>query len=224
MSSEQKKSSSFFGDILRVKGITTEKLAQLTGVSERFLKLLSEERYDKLPATPYVHGYIIKIGDVLNMNGEELWQEYQKHSDVIRGSGEHDRLPENRFTQIKINKKIIAIAGIVLIVLVYIAFRIPTFLGKPTLSIDIENNTVVSTSTLVITGATNPKNELTINNETLYPDTDGNFTKTIELSPGFNTFTFKVKKLLGGEEILVRQIFFKTSSSASTSTEEKNKQ
>ncbi len=214
MPTSDKNNPSFFSDLLRVKGVTIEKLAQTTGISERFLELLFSEQYDKLPAAPYIHGYILKIAEVLGMDGEELWREYQRHTHTIRRSGEHDRLPQNRFSPVRANKKMIVFGVIAFVILIYIAFRIPSFLGKPSLSLDMENNTVVSTSTFVISGSTSPKNTLTINNETVYPDTKGNFSKNVELSPGFNTFTFTVKRLLGGEETTVRQVFYKPTSTS----------
>jgi len=220
--SEQKNNQSLFADILRVKGMTVEKLAQVTGISERFLELLLTEQYNKLPAAPYIHGYFIKIGEVIDIDGEDLWLEYQKQTHIIRRSGQHDKLPENRFSSFQINKKIIAISIIVIVIIIYIAFRIPTLLGKPTISLNINDNMIVSTSTLLISGNTDQKNTLTINNEALYPDSDGNFSKTMKLSPGFNTFTFTVKKLLGGENTLTRQIFYSTSSSTNSSTENSN--
>jgi len=208
--------SGFLSEILRVKGISIQKLAQATDISEQLLNLLLEEKYEKLPASPYIHGYILKIADVLNMDGEELWLEYKKNTSIIRTSGKHDRLPENRFTSIQMNKKIIVAIVIIAIIILYIAFRIPSLLGGPNMFINFDNNLVVSTSTFVISGKIDPENKLTINGETLYPDKDGKFEKTVKLLPGFNTFNLKTKKFLGGEKNITRQIFFKTSSSTPT--------
>ncbi|MDO8557170.1 MAG: helix-turn-helix domain-containing protein [Candidatus Jorgensenbacteria bacterium] len=210
---ETKSLSVFLADMMRVRSMTLEKLTQATGISERYIRLILEEKFDKLPAAPYVHGYLVKIAHALNIDGEELWQGYLKYSDALRRSGEKDKLPENRFISLRVNKKLVIAGVLILIVVLYIAFRIPSLLSQPSLAVSFENNMVVAEPTFVLAGTADPKNELTINNEILYPDTNGAFRKVVELSPGFNTFVFKVKKLLGKEETVVRQIYYKSTTS-----------
>ncbi|TSA45348.1 helix-turn-helix domain-containing protein, partial [bacterium] len=48
------KLTNFILEALKLKGLTLDKLSQLTGVSERSLALLIEEKFDKLPPAPYV--------------------------------------------------------------------------------------------------------------------------------------------------------------------------
>ena len=84
---ENKSLSNLILDSLRLKGMSVEKLAQLTGISEMFLEQLLEEKFEKLPSYPYVRGYLIKIGNVLNLDGEKLCQEYIKHNQTIKSSG-----------------------------------------------------------------------------------------------------------------------------------------
>ena len=55
----------------------------------------------------------------------------------------------------------------------------------------------------------NPNDQLTLNGERLYPDKDGKFEKSIQLQSGFNTLTFSIKKLLGKEYIINKQVFYK---------------
>ena len=93
-------------EALKLKGMNLEKLSQLSGVSERSLALLLEEQFDKLPPAPYVHGYLVKIAETLNLDGRELWREYLKNNEEIRRSGKEDILPLNRFAIPKLNKKL----------------------------------------------------------------------------------------------------------------------
>ena len=39
--------------------------------AERSLALLLEERFDKLPPAPYVHGYLVKIAEALKLLVDE---------------------------------------------------------------------------------------------------------------------------------------------------------
>ena len=94
----------------------------------------------------------------------------------------------------------------------------PSFLGLRTPAdffqqpkLDLENITetmTVKTKELKIKGKINPKNNLTLNNEEVYADKDGNFEKDILLQTGFNTLTFKIKKFLGKEFTVTKQVFY----------------
>ncbi len=105
MENENKNLANLILEALKLKGLNLDKLSQLTGVSERSLALILEERFEKLPSAPYIHGYLLKIAEVLNLDGQKLWQEYLKNNAEIRRSGQEDTLPLNRFAIPKLNKK-----------------------------------------------------------------------------------------------------------------------
>lgn len=208
--------SSLLISAIKAKGITVEKLAESTGVSERFIVFMLEDKFEELPALPYLHGYIMKIAEALDLDGEEIWDKYFKDNEFLKSSGEKDHLPPNRFAISGINKKMIAITVIILLVIGY-------FVGRALLSFDIarelslegmEKGTIfVGTSTLVLKGLVNPAYQLTVNDEPIYPDNDGRFEKALELKPGFNTLIFKIKGFLGREDKVVKQVYYKTPSS-----------
>jgi len=211
--------SSLILETLRAKNLSVEKLSQMTGVPERFLNLLIEERFEKLPAAPYVRGYLLKIAQALNLEGNRLWGEYLKDNALIRRSGKKDELPPNRFalSVITVNKKIIAFVGVLLILGIFVAIRLPSILGVPELIVDVEDDVVTSSSVITLSGTIELKDQLTINGELIYPDSNGAFTKTVTLEPGFNTFVFNAKRFLGKERTAVKQIFYQTSTSSDNS-------
>lgn len=199
-------------EALRTKGVTTEKLAQLTGISDRYLSALVGDELEKLPPAPYVHGYVVRIAEALGMDGEALWREYPKDPGTLRRSGKRDTLPMNRFTTSQINKRVLGIGVLVVLIVAYVIIRLPSIVGMPSLELaNIEDMMVVSTSTFTIAGSMNPADELTINGEAVYPENTGTFSRVVDLEPGFNTFEFRVKRFLGKENVLVRQIFYKVS-------------
>ncbi len=202
--------SSVILDSLRVKGLSIERLSQLSGVSERFLNLLIEGKYEKLPSRPYAHGYLVKISEVLNIDGEKLWQEFLKNEESIKRSGKNDQLPQNRFAVSKFNKKTIIVFAVILLMIVYALVKVPSFLSKPQLILQNlkENEIIVQNPSYAIRGKINPSDKLTLNNEQIYPNKEGGFEKSIELQPGFNTLTFKIKRFLGNEYVTTKQIFY----------------
>ncbi|TSC52725.1 MAG: Uncharacterized protein LiPW41_95 [Parcubacteria group bacterium LiPW_41] len=202
--------SALLTDAMRIKNMSVEKLSQVTGISDRFLGLLLEERFNKLPSTPYVRGYVLKIGEVLSIDGNELWEIIKSHhTQTVAKSGEKDILPKNRFKVEALNIKIIIGGVIGIIFFIFLLFRIPALLGKPKFELyDIQDGMKVTTSTLSIRGTINPSDELFINDEQIVANEKGDFEKTIELTPDFNTLHFTVKGLLGKELQETKQIFY----------------
>jgi lambda repressor-like predicted transcriptional regulator len=220
MEYEEKNLSTIIATAMKTKGINVEKLAQLTGISDRFIESIVEEDFKKLPSSPYVHGYILKIAEALNLNGEELWEEYFKKNNEIKRAGSQDELPGNRFVMKHMNKHMVLGMVVAIIVIVFIFWRIQSHVGEPSLSlVDFKDEMIVEQNTFDLRGKIDPRDQLIFNEEVLYPDTDGNFEKKISLEPGFNTLTFKIKKFLGKEYIIKKQIFLKVA----TSSEEKTK-
>lgn len=205
-------------DGLRMKGVSLERLGQLTGISDRFLELLVGGQHHKLPAAPYVRGYLIKIAEVLGLDGGELWREYLAESAALRRAGTSDTLPPNRFTITRFNWKIILWALLGVLILGYILLRIPALVDTYEFSVNIADNLVVYEPVFTIKGTVNENDQLTLNGEVLYPDSNGAFEKLVTLKDEWNTFEFKMKRFLGVGHMLTKQIFYQPSTESSTSS------
>ena len=66
--------SSFLNERLRDKGLTLKKLAETTGIALGHIQKLSEGDFFDLPPTPYLRGYLSRIGRVLDFDPEIWWQ------------------------------------------------------------------------------------------------------------------------------------------------------
>ncbi|MFH1161745.1 MAG: helix-turn-helix domain-containing protein [Candidatus Jorgensenbacteria bacterium] len=213
-------------DGLRMKGVSLERLSQLTGISDRFLELLVGEHYHKLPAAPYMRGYLVKIAEVLGLDGEELWRRYLAESAAVRRAGESDTFPPNRFAIPRFNWKMVLWVLLGVLILGYVLFRIPAFVDSYEFSVNITEGMVVQESAFTIKGTVNENDQLTLNGEVLYPYSNGAFEKLVTLKDGWNTFEFRVKRLLGAGKTFTKQIFYQmttstlpTGQASATSTE-----
>ena len=204
-------------DAIEHKGMSLSKLSETSRVPERYIEFLIRGEHQELPSLPYLHGYIIRLADALDLDGNLLWEVFKRETE-IRSSGRRDELPRNRFAiQPTNNAKIISITALSLIVLIYLIFRFNTLFGKPKITIidpPQEVSTVFS-STFTITGTTDPENKLTINNELLDISSNGFFQKDVLLQEGINNFEIKAKKFLGRESSASRQILFQKPDSPS---------
>ncbi len=212
---ETKSVASIIEDAMKAKSMSVEKLSLQSGISERFIELIVKEKVGKLPSSPYVRGYISKIADILNLNKESLWAEYKKQSaekKVEQSPEKSNEIKNGELIKKFINTKSLVIIGIILGLVIVIILRGSAFIGKPTLSLEnYDDNISVSTSTFAIKGRVDPKNQITINDETVFPDESGLFEKNFTLTSGFNTFNFKVRGILGKELQMTKQVYLTTS-------------
>ncbi len=195
-----------------LKNLTLEKLSHLTGIAEHHLTAIEAMDFSRLPAAPYVRGYLKKIAVTLGMNHEELWKMYERELTYKR-SGAFDRLPTNRF-KIEPLKKGYVVGGIIIaIVMGYLGFAARVFFTAPKLDID-EPQALTSlspNSAMTLAGTIDPKDKLTINGEETLSDAAGHFEKTYNLQPGLNTIEFKVQRFLGKQKVEIRQVLYQPS-------------
>lgn len=208
---QQRKLSSVLLDAMQAKNLNVDKLATLTNISERFIEPLLSDELKKLPSSPYLHGYIVKIGSVLGLDGEEMWSVYFKENLEVRRSGKFDDLPKNRFEKRHIDRRIVFGGALGIIFLIFAIWRIQVYFGPPALSLaDFTDNMVVETPEYTMRGNVDAKHQLILNGEQIYQESNGDFEKEIALQPGWNALSFKIKKFLGNEYTIEKQIFLKT--------------
>lgn len=196
-------------DVLREKKMTVSRLAETTDIPERYVVMFVEGEQKGLPPAPYVRGYLMRIEGALGLEGQVLWQAYKKQLQP-NTSGEGDKLPTNRFALKRVNrKKVMVIAGVA-IILIGVGIWAKTLLGNG--EIDIKNplqeRTVVSDPSIDLQGKIDPSDRLMINNEDVAIDKSGYFEKRFSLEPGINSIEFKVKRLLGKETTIIKQIIY----------------
>lgn len=194
-------------EALDAKGLNLEKLAQITDIPMNYLNALYRGDFKQLPPAPYARGYINRIAEVLNIDAQNVWQIYK---DNLKTSGEEDKLPANRFAFKKIKKRKFVIIGLAVIILIYLGLQGGKFLGIP--SIEISNpsadNAIINNAIIDLRGKIDPQDKLTINGEDLSTDANGYFEKNFSLDPGLNMIEFKVKRLLGKEIKITRQVIY----------------
>lgn len=192
---------------MEAKRLDIAKLAYLTDVPQRFITSLISGDFGNLPSEPYIRGYLFKIAGVLDADPNVLWLSFRQSAE-IRSPGQRDILPANRFSLKKISGKKIWIGLVILVFLVFLGFRLNSILGKPTLEVFLPETT--ADETIQISGKVTPGDTLTLNNERLYPNPKGEFVKDVQLEAGLNTLEFKVKRYLGRETTVVKQVFYQT--------------
>jgi len=221
---EQKDFALFLSEKIRGKSMNPKKLAELSGIPEAHIEALVAGKFEVLPPAPYLRGYLIRLGGVLDFNGEEWWT-YLKEEGMLMGSGAEDLLPVNRFAKKKI-PKFIWIIVVLVIGGVYFGIRSAAILGTPTLIVTTPNATS-ATSTInqfSFQGQVQDANSVTLNGESVPIDANGYFSKLILLEPGLNSVEVAAKKFLGREVRAVYQIVYEPPLASSSTEQEKDKE
>lgn len=212
----------FLRERLKDKNVSLKKLAELTGISSTHIESFLRGDLEEMPPTPYCRGYLIRIGEVLDFDGEGWWEKIKKEGSVKR-SGSQDTLPRNRFIR-ESPAKMIAVFAIAIAVLIYLVFELPRVLGKPVVALTSPQNNpyLADASVVVLQGMAKNADSLFVNGEEVTIGSDGSWQKNVLLQNGMNTFDIAAKKFLGSKTDLVEQIMYNapatTTASSSTST------
>lgn len=208
MDINQKSFHEFFREIVERSDLSIDKLVELTDISPRYLKAFYEGDFKKLPSLPYVRGYLMKISNVLGINGQELWQAYKE--ELKEKIAVDDTLPINRFALKPKNFKRLVIGIIIIFVIIFLIWRIDDLLGIPKIEIiNPADNININEDVINIKGIVNNyRDKLLINNEEIFISKDGRFEKEYHLAPGANAIEFSLKRFLGKEIKVVKQVIY----------------
>lgn len=207
---EEKSLSNLLKERSEERNISISKIAEVIDVPERYIKALVNGDFSVLPPAPYIHGYLIKISEILEIDGKELWQKYKKEIS-LQSSGPHDRLPMNRFAIPSVEKKWIGIFLCLMGLAGFLIFRLPTILGQPSITLAEyreDKAFEVASPIIVLSGSIKPGDKLTVNEEAAYVDEEGKFNKEVRLQEGLNTVEMVVQRFLGGEKKIVKQFIY----------------
>jgi len=210
---ESKNLKEIFNEALELRELDVKKLAELTDIPVNYLAALSDGDLSKLPANPYARGYLFKIAEILRIDSDLLLKTYKQELCLwpAKTSGPADKLPSNRYAFKFFNKKIIIIVVIILLLIIgFLLWRFSNFFGMPRIEIfsPVGNNLIVATSSIELSGKIDPRDKLIINNEELLAQANGQFEKNFPLQIGINTIEFKVKRFLGKEVKIIRQVIY----------------
>lgn len=191
------------------KGFTLEQVEKATRIRARFILALEDDEYSKLPASPYVQGFVKNYGDFLGMRSSTLLalfrrqfaQKQQKDRKII----EEPLTPRWQLTP---NKVIAAIVFILILSLFGYFYSQYQALHRPP-PLLVENpktDQVTRDETIAVFGTTDTDATLTINHEPVLIKEGGKFFKEISLTPGSNTLVIESTNRVGEKTTQVKNI------------------
>lgn len=181
------------------KGISLEEVQEATKIQTKYLEILENGNYNKLPGDVYARAWIKTYAEFLELSSKELLTSYQVErlvtSKVKTGAKDKDE----RFLKHGILNprffRIFLIGAIILALLIYLGYEVNNIIAPPTVNIlEPGMNHKTTESTVTIVGQTEPEVRLTINNELVLLDEEGKFNQIVNLAIGLNNLQISAKK------------------------------
>jgi len=186
--------------------ITLEQVSMETNIFKSYLEYLEKGDYKRLPADIYVIAYLKKYAQILNLNTEEILNQFKSEKGIVTN------LPNSSKSGkmfIITPKKLTLVGGILIISLIFGYFwhQLSYLINPPVIKITQPalDLTIYEKSTEIF-GQTDPDVYLTINDKEVYVDSRGYFQSVINLELGLNTLRIKVKDRFGKTNTIIRRV------------------
>ena len=182
------------------KEISLEEAQEATKIQAKYLEILEGGDYQSLPGEIYAKAWIKIYAKFLDLEIGELLNDYKLEKIVNDRVSKMDKPAQlkrpSRFNVLGPRiLKVFGISIVVLFLLGYLGWEVKNIIAAPPITIyEPPNNFKTSESRVLIKGQTEVEVQLTINNEIVLPDENGNFSQEINLVNGLNNLEISAKK------------------------------
>jgi len=173
------------------KNISLAEIEKETKIKSSFIKLIESNSWDELPAFPVVSGFVKNLAIYLDISPESanafLRRDYPPKKIAVTPKPDM----ENKLTWSPKLTFAIGIAALLVVVLGYLGYEYIKFIRPPELEIvSPYNNQVVISSSVIVSGKTTTDVMLTVNNQPVIVDQNGNFVTEIKVDKDTSSLKF----------------------------------
>lgn len=191
----------------RMKKIRSERRLSLYEVSRgtkiqvKYLEYLENSEYQKMPADVYVKGFLKSYAEFAGISEKILIRLYERergiHQNIKKIDDREKSIEPLKLTKWVITPRITALVFIIFFVLAgffYLYREIDTFISSPRLVIfSPQDAQIIKESTVLVKGATEKDSTVSINDQAVLVDENGEFSQEIGLQKGLNPIMVKSK-------------------------------
>lgn len=190
-------------------GLTTAEVAETTDILEKFVVAIEQGRYQILPPDAYVMGFLKKLAKTYQVSFTDLLEQYKKEKGIVEHTARQRISPPTGwrayFSQISVTPKLISVTlGLFLgaAAFGYVLLQVFSVNRTPSLTIiEPSQNTVLSGSSVVFRGQTEPGVSMTVNGQNVLVESDGSFSTTLSVAPGQKDFRLVAANKFGKEKV-----------------------
>ena len=171
-----------------------EEISKRTRIPVRYLIAFENEDISQFPSEPYCSLMLKDYADFLGLNGSNIICLFRRDFDQKKKNKNNTR---NFFSFTPQFTFKISIITILILFSSYLVFEYIKFNQPPKLKINWPLDTVITNSTVSLTGTTDIEATIRINDDLIIVDNQGNFNKKIDLGEGENKITVESKSPSG---------------------------
>ena len=177
--------------------LSLPEVSKATKIQVKYLEYLESGEYQKLPADVYVRGFLRSYARYLNIDEQAFIRQYDRERNIQQNLG-HEQPKDQKATDFSTSSLVITPRTLVMLFIVlsvggaffYLYREFRSFAAEPRLMIlEPADKTVLEASEVVIRGKTDKGARVSINNQPVFVEGEGEFSDKLILQPGLNTVT-----------------------------------
>ncbi len=179
-------------------------IAEKLHIQEKYLKALEDGDFHRIPSIGYGRQYLKTYAHYLNLEPKPLLEQFakqyhytQQREAVVRPQ----QKKRKEFSLVSHKLTLRRFAGVAVIVLLgvgYLSFSLAQSLQPPKLTVESpEENLITHDRQVEVRGVTDSEAQVTVNNQEVISDSQGNFSFTLEMQPGVQFIRIRSAKKHG---------------------------
>lgn len=176
--------------------LTLAEVSRETKIPVKYIEMIEEGKYEKLPPDVYVKGFLKAYANFLGIDSGKIINLYQRERDIkknLNGGEKKSSFQKTKVPRFVITPRLIIAVCIVIVVIggfSYLYSQIGRFAAVPRLVITNPSTDETTSSNLVsISGFTDEDAKVSINGQPILVNDKGEFKEDILLQEGVNTIT-----------------------------------
>lgn len=197
------------------KFYTLEEIEKATKIRRELLEALEKGEYQKLPPPTFIQGFIKNYGKFLRLDIEKLLAIFrrefsdQKHPPKILDSFSNP-VERGKFKITPAKFLATLVLGMVIVFFAYLWFEYRFLVGAPFLEVTTPTDQIsTETSTIHISGRTEPEAKVKINDQEIQVDLSGRFVQEITLTENVNHLVVTATAKSGKVTKIERTVFLR---------------
>ncbi len=184
--------SEYLSAIRSGHGLSVETAAGQTGIRLEFLRALEAGEFNALPPDVYVFGFLRQLAELYAVDGLALISQYKKEKAIAnqmqRSTAVRKSWAGRHFGKLVITPKVLSITVgslFVALTLLYIVWQVLSINKTPSLEIfQPRDGQIIKDSFVNVRGQTDSGSSVTVNGQSVFVDSGGNFQTQLSLKPG----------------------------------------
>jgi cytoskeletal protein RodZ len=197
----------YLSQVRRQLNMDIKTVSMMTSIKPSYLELLEAGNWQALPGDVYIRGFLKSLANLYHVQEQLLIDQYDKE----HGFGQVKKpLPKGRRFEVSFTPKTIIIAVTIVLSLSvagYVVAQVSSVLTPPLLELsDPTGDTTIQGNSVIFAGRAEIGADVTINDQAVLTDKNGEFTENVILSQGVNVVEVKVHNKFNKVSAITRTI------------------